>query len=173
MLLRGINVGRGRTLRMADLRALCVDAGCESVETYIQSGNVVLRSSMDDDLLADRLESIISDHAGFQVPVVVRTAESLSAVQAHCPFDASGDTKPLLVSFVQSLPDGDPIGGVDPGGFGRERFILDGRELFMYLPDGQGRSKLAKALARTPFGSVATVRNWRTISKLVEIAGDG
>lgn len=168
VLLRGVNVG-GHKLAMADLRAVCEDAGAGSVQTYIQSGNVVLVTDLAPAALAGDLEERIGAHAGYEVPVVVRMFEELAATVARCPFDTGVDPTRLVVSFAQRVPD-DPLRGLDPGGFGAERFALVERDLYLWLPEGQGRSKLAQKLVGTPFGKVGTARNWKTVTTLLAMA---
>ncbi len=166
--LRSVNVG-GRSLPMADLRRVCEAAGATDVRTYIQSGNVVLRSARTEDELVDALETSIADHAGFEVPIAVRTVDELTAVVDGCPFHTTVDPKTLVVSFAQTTPD-DPLGSLDPDDFGDERLELVGRDLYLLLPHGQGRSPLVQALARTPFGKVGTARNWKTVLTVLAMA---
>lgn len=168
VLLRSVNVG-GRKLAMADLRALCEQAGATQVRTYIQSGNVVLRSPLGEHELAEDLERRIGGHAGYDVPVVVRSIDELAATVDRCPFATDGDPSRLVVSFARQVPD-EPLRGLDPDGFGAETFALDGRDLYLWLPDGQGRSRLAQKLAATPFGKVGTARNWKTVVTLLALA---
>lgn len=170
MLLRSVNVG-GRSLPMADLRGLCQEVGATDVRTYIQSGNVVLRSALGEAALVDALAHTLAEHTGFEVPVAVRTADELCGTVDRCPFDTTVDPKTLVVLFAQEVPD-EPLGAMDPGGFGEERFELVGRDLYLLLPHGQGRSKLVQALARTAFGKVGTARNWKTVFTLRTMATD-
>lgn len=169
VLLRAVNVG-GRSLPMADLRRLCEEAGATDVRTYIQSGNVVLRSGLAEADLVAELADRIEAHAGFAVPVVARSLDELAAVVDGCPFDTSVDPTRLVVSFVADPPGPDALGDLDPDGFGDERLHQAGRDLYLWLPGGQGRSKLVQALGRTPFGRVATARNWKTVLVLVDLA---
>ncbi|MFN8038389.1 MAG: DUF1697 domain-containing protein [Acidimicrobiales bacterium] len=169
VLLRAVNVG-GRSLPMADLRRLCEESGATGVRTYIQSGNVVLRSPRDEaDLTADLAERIAA-HAGFEVPVVARSLDELAAVVDGCPFDTTVDPTRLVVSFAAEDHRPTPLGDLDPDGFGDERLHLAGRDLYLWLPFGQGRSKLVQALGRTPFGRAATARNWKTVLVLLDLA---
>jgi len=170
VLLRGINVGKNRKLPMAELRTICVDAGCADVRTYIQSGNVVLRSAQKAPALVAELERRIRAHTGFDVPIVVRTVDELESVVARCPFDTSVDPTTLVVAFSQQRPPRGALRDLDAGAFGDEQFVLDGRDLYLSLPGGQGRSKLAAAVARTRTGAVATVRNWKTVETLLALA---
>ncbi len=168
LLLRAVNVG-GRKLPMADLRRLCEEAGATGVRTYIQSGNVVLRSSLDEAAVTADLSERIEAHAGFAVPVVARSLDELATVVDHCPFDTTVDPTRLVVSFVDEVPPS-PFGDLDPDAFGDEQLHLAGRDLYLWLPDGQGRSPLVQALTRTPFGRAATGRNWKTVGILLDLA---
>ncbi len=169
VLLRGINVGGKHKLRMADLRRLCAQVGCHEVQTYIQSGNVVARADMDELTLVAALDHQLTTHVDFDIPVVVRTVEEMESVVEHCPFDITVDPTTLIVGFAPLQP-ADPLKELDPHAFGAELIALHGREFYLYLPDGQARSKLVQAIARTPMGALATVRNFRTVTKLLGMA---
>jgi len=169
VLLRAVNVG-GRSLPMAELRRLCEESGATSVRTYIQSGNVVLRSGLDEADLTTDLTERIEAHAGFDVPIVARSLDQLAEVVDGCPFDTTVDPTRLVVSFAAEAPRPAPLGDLDPAAFGDEQLHLAGRDLYLWLPDGQGRSKLVQALGRTPFGRIATARNWKTVQVLLDLA---
>lgn len=166
-LLRGINVGGNRQLPMADLRALCTMAGCERVTTYIQSGNVVFtHPTLAPDALEAALELAIEEATGWAVPVLVRTATELAGIVRDNPFPGVEPTK-LLVGFLRAAPTSDQLTAFDPDGYAPERYVVVGREVYLHLPDGAGRSRLLPALPllRPP----ATARNWRTVLKLLEL----
>ena len=173
-LLRGINVGGNRMIKMADLRAVFTAAGGTDVVTYIQSGNVVFsHAARSERTLATELEKRLVKAAGFKVPVVLRTAAQLARVIADCPFpDADADH--LHVAFLATPPPG-TAPAVDARAFAPERHAVVGRELYLHLPGGMGRSKLAAAVLAKPkaIGAAATARNWRTVLKLNELASAG
>jgi uncharacterized protein (DUF1697 family) len=168
VLLRAVNIV-GRPLPMGVLREVCEGVGCSDVKTYLQTGNAVVSSSDEGESLVRKLEPALEERAGFAVPVIVRTAAELTQIADTSPFDTTGDPTQLVVSFAQKLPE-DPLGKLDPEAFGSERFVLLGRDLYLWLPRGQGQSRLAASVARTPFGKVATARNWRTVTALVELS---
>lgn len=170
VLLRGINVGGHNKVPMAELRELLTDTGYTGVGTYIASGNVVLTADTDEDALALDVTSRIADCFGFEVPVIARTAEAFADAAARCPYDTSVDPTHLVMSFAPTTID-DPLGALDPDDFGDEHVTVSGREAWLRLPDGQGRSDLAAKFARTPFGKVATARNWRSVQKLLDMTG--
>jgi uncharacterized protein (DUF1697 family) len=169
-LLRGINVGGNRIIKMADLREMFAAAGARDVETYIQSGNVVFgHAARSAAKLAADLERQIAKDTGFAVPVVLRTADELGAVIAANPF-AKADTDHLHVFFVAAaLPVG-ALSAVDARAFHPERFGETAREVYLHLPDGLGRSKLAGAVMKVKSMAAATARNWRTVLTLNEMA---
>ena len=170
-LLRGINVGGNRLLKMADLREIFVAAGADDVATYIQSGNVVFtHPARSERTLAAELERRIAKAAGFAVPVVLRTAGQLARVIEDCPFP-DADAGHLHVAFLAARPVAN-VPAIDARAFAPERCAAVGRELYLYLPDGMGRSKLAAAVLAKPkaIGAGGTARNWRTVLKLNELA---
>jgi uncharacterized protein (DUF1697 family) len=163
-LLRGINVGKNRVVRMADLRDVCEAAGCESVATYVQSGNVVFaHGSRSPATIEGDLERRITALAGFDVPVMLRTAREWGTIVEKCPFPGVEPTR-LHVAFLKQKGDAAGVRAVDVARFAPETLTVAGREVYLHLPNGVGRSALVPALAkaRVPM----TLRNWRTVTKL-------
>lgn len=169
VLLRGINVGGQGKLPMAQLRALCADAGGGHVATYIQSGNAVLTSEAAPEVLAAELGARIEAAAGFAPEVLVRTVDELEAVIAGNPFPEEADPTKLVVAFLRTPPAPGAFDAVDLAAFAPEEAVLGDRHLYLHLPDGQGRAKLPIALGRAG-GVAATARNWRTVTVLAEMA---
>jgi uncharacterized protein (DUF1697 family) len=173
VLLRGVNVGN-RKLPMSGLREMLTGAGCDDVVTYIQSGNVVLSPPADAPAdLGGWLERLIGGHAGFDVPVVLRTADELASIVDRNPFARTGGSE-LHVIFCSEPPPGDALATLHGDDFGRDRFHLDGSEIYMHLPDGMGRAKLPvaieRALKRCSPSLAGTARNWNTVVKLTELS---
>ena len=155
-LIRGVNVGGAKRVKMADLRAALADAGYEDVQTYLQSGNVVLRSDREPAALA---RDVIAA-TGLDVEVMVRTAAQLAGVVEENPYPQVSDGKTLHVAFLEGgrpkLPEAD---------FAPEECTL-GAELYVWLPDGMRDSALVKALSEKKLGVRATWRNWNTVTSL-------
>jgi uncharacterized protein (DUF1697 family) len=163
-LLRGINVGGHKKVEMAKLRALMEELGYRDVRTYVQSGNVVFSGRRRS---PQHLESALADAFGFEVPVVLRTRDELAAIiRAHPLRKLANDPAKLVVVFC----DAKAAVSLDPDAFAPETFVVRGREIFLWLPDGLGPSPLAKELAAKPRGRTSTARNWRTVEKLLELA---
>jgi uncharacterized protein (DUF1697 family) len=173
-MLRGINIGASRRVAMADLRALLGEAGYADVQTYVQSGNVVLSTSESAAALERDAQRLISQRFGFDVPVVARSAPQLAAVVKRNPLGAAaaGDPKRYQVSFLSRSGklSAEQLAALAAVATDSERFVAHGRELYSWHPDGVARSKLANALAATGLGVTVTARNWTTVTKLLEMA---
>ena len=170
-LLRGINVGGKNPLAMAELRRIASDHGCGDVSTYIQSGNLVFTSSRDPDRLAAELHAVILDETGLDSAVAVRTQQELADAVAANPFaGVEVVAAQLHVTFLTNGSDAPRLDEIDAERFLPERVAIVGREVFLHLPDGIGRSRLAADLARPRHRIDGTTRNWRTVTKLVELA---
>ncbi|MEE1756566.1 DUF1697 domain-containing protein [Streptomyces sp. SP18CS02] len=174
-LLRGINVSGHRKVPMAELRTLLTELGHGDVRTWLQSGNAVFTSGSgaDENELAVALEAALEKHFGFRVDCLVRSGGYLRAVADACPFPAAElEGRQLHVTFFSAPVDEDRFAALDRPAFLPEEFRLGDRALYLYAPDGLGRSRLAEALGRPALvkGLVGTSRNWNTVVKLVEMA---
>ncbi|MET8942625.1 DUF1697 domain-containing protein [Streptomyces sp. NPDC004542] len=172
-LLRGINVGGNRKLPMADLRQLMTGLGHDGVRTYLQSGQAVFASGHgDEESLAAELTRALQQRFGFSVDVIVRSHAYLRAVAEGCPFPAAElAAKQVHVTYFSSPVTAERFAEIDPAAHLPEEFRLGDRALYLYAPEGLGRSKLAEALSRPrgTKGVIATSRNWNTVLKLVEL----
>lgn len=168
-LLRGINVGGHKKIRMADLRALYEGLGFKKVQSFIQSGNVVFDSSVEEaGTLSKQIEAAIQREFSFEVPVMIRTLGELRQVVERCPFgpiDIDKDGTRVLVTFLSGKP---AEAGRD--WLESEKLVIVGREAYVHFPDGVGKSKLSMARLEKKLGVAATGRNWKTVLRLVEMA---
>jgi len=175
-LLRGINVGGSRKVPMADLRALMEDLGHDGVRSYLQSGQAVFTADHgDEDSLAAELTGAIEKRFGFTVDVIVRDHAYLKAIADNCPFPAAElEAKQLHVTYFSAPVDADRFAEIDQAAYLPEEFRLGDRALYLYAPNGLGRSKLAEHLSKPRLnkGVIATSRNWNTVVKLVEMTGE-
>ncbi|WP_210584394.1 DUF1697 domain-containing protein [Streptomyces sp. GESEQ-35] len=175
-LLRGINVGGSRKVPMAELRTLMEGLGHDAVRTYLQSGQAVFSSGHGDaESLAAELTRAIEKHFGFAVDVIVRDHAYLKAIAEACPFPAADlEPKQLHVTYFSAPVDAERFAEIDRAAHLPEEFRLGDRALYLYAPNGLGRSKLADILSRPRLnkGLIATSRNWNTVVKLVEMTGD-
>jgi uncharacterized protein (DUF1697 family) len=170
-LLRGINVGGKNKLPMAALVELFEAAGCRNVVTYIQSGNVVFDATAP---VAKRVAEVISqaidDTLGLRVPVVKRSAAELAAVAANNPL-ASHDLGTAHVMFLRDTPDRKAVAGLDAERSPGDAFIVQGRDIYLHLPNGVARTRLTNDYFDRQLQTVSTGRNWNTLLKLIELSG--
>jgi uncharacterized protein (DUF1697 family) len=172
-LFRAVNIGGKAKLEMAALRELLSTQGLEQVRTYIQSGNAVFRSGKED-LAAtrSRIEEAVERRFGFRPAVILRTLQEIREVVAKNPFAGRAGLEPakLLVVFLDREANPSEQERVlrieaDP-----EEFVLRGKELYIYYPDGMGRSKLPYGTFEKALTMAGTGRNWNTVLKLREMA---
>jgi uncharacterized protein (DUF1697 family) len=170
-LLRGINLGPKRRVGMKELRAALEKAGYEDVGTLVQSGNVVLTSTSAARALERDLADLLAAEFGFDIPVVVRTRDELAQVIARDPFsDVADDPRRYQVTFLSGKPVPSGVAELEGADVAPEQVVVQGREVYAWHPGGVGRSELAKLITDRRLGVQATARNWRTITKLLELA---
>jgi len=171
-LLRGVNVGGHAKIAMSELREICLSLKLRNPATYIQSGNAVFATNEADlTALASRIESAIEKRLGFRPTVMLRTAQEMRAIIRANPFARRSGLDPgkLVVSFLAAPLTADLSSRITAIKVGPEEIRCGDRELYIYFPDGQGRSKLPPVLERTA-KIPATARNWNTVLKLLSMA---
>jgi uncharacterized protein (DUF1697 family) len=169
-LLRGINIGASNRIAMADLRRIVESLGHTDVETHLQSGNVVFDTRRKSTAsLGAALREAIARETGFDVPVVLRTAAELESVVERNPYSVDDPTR-LVVCFLEDEVELGDLALGDLTAYLPDELTIDGRELYVSVPNGQGRSKLMEALTKRRLPTTLTVRNWRTVEALAELA---
>jgi uncharacterized protein (DUF1697 family) len=169
--LRGVNLGPQRRVQMAALRELLAAHGYGDVRTYLQSGNVVLESALSASKLERELEHQLAAGLGFDVDVLVRTGEQLSAILGLNPLrGVATDPARYLVTFLRDAPSKQLVDRLVSAEIAPEQVIAVGRELFSWHPGGIGRSQLAKLLQPKSLGVSASARNWRVVEQLAVLA---
>lgn len=172
-LLRGINVGGHNRVAMADLRALLADLGHDDPRTYVQSGNAVFKSDRTDaDDIGRELAKRLSTDLGAAATVMIRTADELTAVADANPYAEAADADPtkVHVAFLSAEPSDPSVFDLDPGDYAPEELTRGDRVLYLHLPDGIGRSRLATDVSRRADDVDMTVRNWRTVTRVLELS---
>jgi uncharacterized protein (DUF1697 family) len=172
-LLRGINVGGNRKIKMDDLRALYESLGLRNPKTYIQSGNVVFQTGQKDlDKLALSLNAAIERSYGFRADAVLRTLTDLKAMHTANPFAARPvDPAKNLVIFLSGQLTPEHAATVCGLCLAPEEIHADGRHFHCHFPAGMGQSKLPMAIDKNlkKLNIIGTARNWNTVLKLIEI----
>jgi len=173
VLLRGINLARSRRVAMADLRALLEELGYADVRTHLQSGNAVVTTGARPGAVAAAVEAGMAERFGMDVRVVVRTARRLAAIVAADPLgEVADDPARRVVIFLPAPPDRAAMRALGKEDFGDERFEASGCEVYAWCPGGIGRSRLMAALGDARLTPGGTARNWRTVTRLAEMAGE-
>ncbi len=169
-LLRGINVGGKNKLAMKDLVALFEAAGARDVRTHIQSGNVIFTASAAAARRAAKQVEAALARRGLRSPVVLRSAAELAAAVANNPLARDADPASLHVAFLSKKPKAAAVAKLDPLRSPPDRFVVRGRDIYLCCPNGVARSKLTNDYFDRSLGVVSTLRNWRTLSKLIELS---
>jgi uncharacterized protein (DUF1697 family) len=172
-LLRGINVGGHKIIKMDALREAFVGTGFSDVATYVQSGNVVFKASpKTSEDLAKRIEEMLLRRFSMGVPVIVRNVVEMGAVLRNNPFlkEKGIDSGKLHVTFLSQTPLKTALKGLDAIAAGPDRFHCGGQEIYLYCPNGFGRTKLSINAIEKVLAVGTTTRNWNTVNKLNEMA---
>jgi uncharacterized protein (DUF1697 family) len=171
-MLRGVNVGGHNKIKMDSLRALCESLKLREPQTHVQSGNIVFKADERDlARLAKRIQDAIEKKFGFRPAVILRTTSELRDTIARNPFAKRRGIEPgkLLVTFLADEPAADACGPVREMKTDPEELHLLGREIFIYFPNGAGKSKLPWSSLDKMLKTSGTARNWNTVTKLLEI----
>lgn len=172
-LFRGINVGGNNLLPMKALPALLGTCGCTDAKTYIQSGNVVFRSSVSKaETLSSRIGKAVQKEHGFAPRVLLLTTKELERAMDGNPYAQAAEKTPKWVHLffladVPKKPELDKLRAVQANG---EEFALKGKVFYLHTPAGFGTSKLASVVGKGLPGVDMTARNWNTCQKVLAMA---
>jgi uncharacterized protein (DUF1697 family) len=171
VLLRGINIGPRNRIAMPALREALAEAGFEDVETYVQSGNVVLTSEAKPDTVRRKVEQVIAERFGLEIAVLVRTRADLARIAKANPLGkVATNPKRYQVTFLESKLPAATVKQLEELAAHGEQVVARGREGYAWTPDGIARSKLWAKLAGQGLGVTGTSRNWTTVESLLELA---
>lgn len=169
-MLRGVNVGGRSRIKMEPLKRLHESLGLRRVETLLQSGNVLFETSLKDrEKLATRIEQEIERRFELQIEVIVRSLAEIRALVERGPLlSPRADPSKLLVMFLSRVPDPRALADLVKTHKGPEMLEPRGPEIYLYYPEGIGRSKLSGAYIENKLATSGTARNWNTLTKLLE-----
>ncbi len=172
-ILRGINVGGNRPLKMADLKEMYSSLGFLNCQTYIQSGNVIFSyETTATHVLEATIEAKITEKYNWEVPVIVMELDELQKVVSANPFlhDANKVLLYQHVTFLSDKPDGTLVKKIDKSDYLPTEFELIDRSVYLYCPNGYSTSKLTNSFIESKLKVKATTRNWKTTSELLHLA---
>lgn len=168
--LRGINVSGQKKIKMADLRQQLTECGFSEVRTYIQSGNLALRADAQPGDLERALSDCIAQHYGWEVPVVVRTADELKKILADIPFKGKKYLlERIYFALLSDAPNPEAIEILAGADFAPEEVVVKGKTVYLYSPMGAGKSKLNNNFIERKLKVNATTRNLNTMQKMIAL----
>lgn len=170
-LLRGINVGGNRKIKMADLRTALSTIKLENVKTYIQSGNIYFESKENNyRKLESQITDLILTKFGYKVPVMVRQSKELKAIFENNPYlSEEEDLKMIHVAFLSERPTVESFEELNIEKFAPDKAQLLERAVYIHYPKGSYKSKLSGNFLEKKLNVKVTARNWKTVLKLVEM----
>ncbi len=172
-LLRGINVGGGKAIRMPELLMAFEGLGFKKVVTYVQSGNVVFEGGdYDPKKIALLVENAIKHKFGFKIKVIIRTAGELEKIVSGNPLLKHPEIEfdKLHITFLANMPDERLVLKLHMPKKKNEQYTISGREVYLHCPDGYGKTRLNNQAFEKKLAMPATTRNWKTINALLEIS---
>jgi uncharacterized protein (DUF1697 family) len=174
-MLRGINVGAHKRIKMDRLRTSLEALGFEQVKSYIQSGNVVLKTArVSTSVLSRRIEKQLLDEFGFSVSVISRTVDEMSSTIQNNPFlqNRALDPEQLHVAFLSDAPSPISLQKLKTLTAAPDQSCCVGKEIYLYLPNGTAESSLMKSQLDRVLSVVATTRNWKTVHSIHQMCLD-
>lgn len=172
-LLRGINVSGQKKIRMAQLRDLYESLKFKNVRTYLQSGNVVFDCNLTDiEILSAQIEIRVKEIFGFPVTVFLRNEEDFKKLVTGNPFlsEEKIDDSKLHVTFLDSSPSSGSLENLGGHNSGEDLYSPAGREIYLFCPNGYGKTKLNNKFFERKLKMPATTRNWKTVKALFELS---
>lgn len=172
-LLRGINIGPHKRMKMEKLRASCEALGFKNVQTYIQSGNVVCKAAkLSSEAAAKKIEAQIVKDFGFSADVIARTGEEVKHIVSGNPLlkEPGVDISKLHVVFLSETPPAESITKLEAIVKAPDKVRHKGKEIYFYFPNGVSGSSIWKHNLDRVLGISGTMRNWRTVNTLFEMA---
>jgi len=174
-LLRGINVGGNKKIKMADLRELYTSFGFMNTKTLLQSGNAVFETDNTDiTAIQQMIQEGIQAKFGFDVTIILRTPSELKAIVANHPFtdEQLADPAKISIVYMDRIPDDEAVTDLRDSNTGNEDIHAKGQELYLFYHDGKGKSKLDNGRIERKLKVTGTARNWNTTHKILTLVSE-
>jgi len=172
-MLRGVNLGPHNRIKMDALRAVYESLKLEDPRSYVQSGNVIFRTKeKNSPQLAKKIQGAIQKNFGCSPEVILRTPDEMRKAVAANPFPERAKEEPgkVLLTFLAAEPPREAEGNLEKFKGLPEELHLSGRELYIYFPNGAGRSKLPWSAVEKLLKVTGTARNWNSVLAMLQIA---
>lgn len=158
---------------MDALKSMYENLGFSNVASYVQSGNLVFtEKNTDPNILEQKISDQIKKDFGFDVPVIILTADKLKQIIDNNPFlnDSDKDESFLHITFLSSVPNNNnEFETIEDKAQNGEEIVLSGDVVYLYCPNGYGNTKLSNNFLETKLKVKATTRNWKTTNELYKI----
>lgn len=170
-LLRGVTpTGRNRIPSMSSLAGALADEGFENVQTYLQSGNILLDTGLSRAGAAEKIHSVILEKIGPDLTVIVKTREELAEAVSGNPFGGDCDSSRIHLTFTNDAPDAEKVKSVEATAFDGEKLVFGSACFYLYLPRGVARRVLYSGYLEKHLGIRATTRKLGVVQTLCELA---
>jgi uncharacterized protein (DUF1697 family) len=172
-LLRGINVSGHKMIKMDELKRVLCALNFSNIRTYIQSGNIIFETEKQDStFLEKQIGEIIFKNFGFSIPAVIRNREELEKIHKKNPFlgKRNEPVDKLHVTLLSEEPDPLYLKKMEGSLFLPDEFVISGREVYLFCPNGYGRTKLTNTFFENRLKLTATTRNWKTIETMLKMS---
>lgn len=171
-LLRGINVGGNRIIKMEALRKSLSRLPLFNLSTYIQSGNLLFESESDAGAITEMITNAIEKEFGFSVEVLLITPEELKIVMIRNPFQSgtTPDSVQPYVSFLSEIPDKQDVVAFQNINFEPDKWVLDEKCVYIWYDQSAAKTKLTNSVIENKLKVKATARNWKTVRKLLDLS---
>jgi uncharacterized protein (DUF1697 family) len=171
--LRGVNMTGHNSIKMKELAKMFSDLGFAGAETYIQSGNVVFPAGghFSRETLAALIEENIRKSFGFDIPAMIRTPDELTAIVSNNPFRQLDQFDPsrMAAVFLHEPMTENQVSRMDGIDYPPDKYMLSGSEIYIYCPNGFGKTKLYTNFFENRMKVSGTARNWKTMAAIIDI----
>lgn len=168
-LLRGINVSGQKMIKMAELKEIFRQLDGKNINTYIQSGNIIFNHPLSDtELIKNEIENSIKKHYQFEVPAMVINKKEWQNIIEKNPFIGNFNyhVNHLHITFIDQIPTPEMVTRIASKNMGIDKFILIEKAIYLYCPNGYGKTKLTNTFFEQQLKTNCTTRNWKTILAL-------
>ena len=162
------------SMKMAALSDLYTKIGFRENKTYIQSGNVIFKAEeqADKKAIGAKIEQEILKTFGYDIPVIIRDIDEIKQLASSNPYILMPDFEPskMAVIFLLNPATKAGIDKMKDISYPPDQYSISDREIFVYCPNGFGRTKLYTNFFESKMGVIGTARNWKTVSTLLTMA---
>ena len=170
VLLRGVTPNGKNRVPMVQLRQfLSEDKAFENVQTWIQSGNVILDSELPATAIAEKVNTIIKENIGADLKIIVKTPSEIQTALANNPFGNGYDISRVFFTLFNNIPDEKLVSVLQSQDFGEDKFIFTPHAIYLFIPGSAAKTKLNNNFLERKLKIDTTTRNFNTLSKMVEL----